>query len=175
MDSEHGTGEAFAGNRARQRELYGMALGERVRRLTGALGVTQAKLARTLGLSPAMLSQLVSARRVKIGDPTVLVRMLLLDQRCTTAVAATGEVPLPPRMVDELLVLASQARWEWPAGQGPPVPRPRDPAPGASGGGAAEALRRVASPHRLAAAAATLGPAFPELAEVLRQAAARPS
>jgi transcriptional regulator with XRE-family HTH domain len=122
MDSEPGDGGAFAANRARQRELYGMALGERVRRITGALGTTQAKLARALGLSPAMLSQLVSARRVKIGDPTVLARLLLLDQRCTNAVAATGVVPLPPKVAEELIAVAAEARWEWPAGQGPPRP-----------------------------------------------------
>ena len=38
----------------------------------------------------------------------------------------------------------------------------------------ADALRGIAEPARLAAAAAALGPAFPELAEVLRQAAGRP-
>ena len=41
------------------------------------------------------------------------------------------------------------------------------PGPGPAGA----ALRAVAPPARLAAAAATLAPAFPELAEVLRQAA----
>jgi hypothetical protein len=41
-------------------------------------------------------------------------------------------------------------------------------------GTAVAALRRIAEPARLAAAAAALGPGFPELAEVLRQAAGRP-
>src|SRR6185437_3341216 len=65
-------GVRIALNRHRQRELYGCLLGDRVRRLTTVLGITQARLARALGLSPAMLSQLASARRVKIGDPAVL-------------------------------------------------------------------------------------------------------
>jgi hypothetical protein len=38
----------------------------------------------------------------------------------------------------------------------------------------ADALRGIAEPARLTAAAAALGPAFPELAEALRQAAGRP-
>jgi transcriptional regulator with XRE-family HTH domain len=169
-----GTGRSvrvrIARGRDRQRELYGAPLGDRVRRLTAALGITQARLARTLGLSPAMLSQLASARRVKIGDPAVLARLQLLDQRCATA---------PPRgtaAVDALLDEVGRARLQWSAGDVPdlrrgapvrarPVPRPSP----------VDALRAVAPPARLAAAAATLAPAFPELAEVLRQAASHPA
>jgi len=156
-------------NRERQRALYGTPLGDRVRRLTTGLGISQARLARTLGLSPAMLSQLVSARRVKIGDPAVLARLMLLDQRCRSV----REQP-PARAVDALLADVALVRWNWsgarvPAQRGPgPVQRPR------SSGSAADALRGVAAPARLAAAAVALGPGFPELAEVLRQAACHP-
>jgi hypothetical protein len=186
---------AMANNRARQCELYGAPLGDRVRRLTGLLGISQARLARVLGLSPAMLSQLVSARRVKIGDPTVLARLLLLDQRCR----GLHQRP-PPAVVDVLLADVARANWQWSrwersgAGDGRPgsrTPRPdhhRDPAPGSrtagpaqrrsrariGAGSAVDALRGIAEPARLAAAAAALGPAFPELAELLRQAAGRP-
>lgn len=159
-------------NRGRQCELYGAPLGDRVHRLTGVLGISQARLARTLGLSPAMLSQLVSARRVKIGDPAVLVRLLVLDQRCHGLAARPG-----PRTVDALLADASRARLQWSRGPGTgrDVPeRPGTPVRSQPGGTAAEALRRIAEPARLAAAAAALGPTFPELAEVLRQAAGRP-
>ncbi len=168
-------GRRIAANRERQRELYGAPLGDRVRRLTGLLGISQARLARTLGLSPAMLSQLVSGRRLKIGDPAVLARMLVLDQRCR------GLVERPsPSTVEGLLAEAAQADWRWAQwawsarvgrGAGAVRPAPRD-RPGARN--AAEVLRGVAEPARLAAAAAALGPAFPELAEVLRQAAGRP-
>jgi transcriptional regulator with XRE-family HTH domain len=151
-------------NRHRQRELYGSPLGDRVRRLTATLGITQARLARTLGVSPAMLSQLASARRVKIGDPAVLARLHLLDQRCATA---------PPRgrtAVEELLDEVGRARLQWAAPDGEPArgtPGPSPVGPGPAG----MALRAVAPPARLAAAAATLAVTFPELAEVLRQAA----
>lgn len=150
-------------NRERQRQLYGAPLGDRVRRLTTGLGISQARLARALGISPAMLSQLASARRVKIGDPAVLARLMMLDQRCR----AVAEPP-PGRAVDALLADVARVRWHWAGSR--PAPRP----PGRSRGSAADALRGVAEPARLAAAAAALGPGFPELAEVLRQAACHP-
>ena len=169
------TGSWLIENQERQRELYGAPLGERVRRLTGALGISQARLARTLGLSPAMLSQLVSARRVKIGDPAVLARMLLLDQRCHGL-----RPPADRRRVDELLAEVAEARWHWNGhrasrqpGNGPRTASHRPQRP-VSDGTAAAVLRGVSDPARLAAAAAALGPTFPELAEVLRQAASRP-
>jgi hypothetical protein len=162
-------------NQERQRELYGAPLGDRVRRLTGALGISQARLARTIGISPAMLSQLVSARRVKIGDPGVLARMLMLDQRCHGM-----RTPADPLAVDALLAEIAEARWHW-NGQRGSGQRPNGPRTGghraqrsAPDGTAAAALRGVSDPARLAAAAAALGPTFPELAEVLRQAASRP-
>lgn len=160
-------------NRERQRELYGATLAERVHRLTGALGVTQARLAATLGLSPAMLSQLVSGRRVKIGDPAVLSRLIALDERC-----ARG--PVDPDDVPALLEQVHAAKLRWssaevtgtvrtvvPAIAG--VPAPRRPVPTAD-----DALRGVSPPARLVAAAAALATSFPEIAEVLRRAASRP-
>ena len=177
-------GARIAVNRARQRELYGAPLGDRVRRLTGLLRISQARLARALGLSPAMLSQLASGRRVKIGDPAVLARMLVLDQRCR------GLVEPPSRAaVEALLAEAARADWRWaqwawsarvgPGGHGPAAAH-HPGSPARPGGGRrdaartpADALRGIAEPARLAAAAAALGPTFPELAEVLRQAAGR--
>lgn len=156
-------------NRARQKELYGSPLGERLRLLTATLGISQARLARTLGMSPAMLSQLSTARRVKIGDPTALARLQLLDQRCR---AMPG--PLTTRTVEILLADVATAHWRWtPVGARRDEQPGRAPAPPAAGRTAAEALRRITAPHRLAAAATALGPGFPELAEVLRQAAGR--
>jgi transcriptional regulator with XRE-family HTH domain len=153
-------------NRHRQRELYGCPLGDRVRRLTGALGITQARLARTLGVSPPMLSQLASGRRVKIGDPAVLARLQLLDQRCAAA------PPHDRAAVEALLEEVGRARLQW-AARDQATRRPARPA-AATAAPAGEALRAVAPPARLAAAAATLAPGFPELAAVLRQAAAHP-
>jgi hypothetical protein len=165
-------------NQERQRELYGAPLGDRVRRLTGVLGISQARLARTIGISPAMLSQLVSARRVKIGDPAVLARMLMLGQRCHGM-----RTPADPVAVDALLAEIADARWHWNGqrGSGQRVNRPHGRGTGghraqrtAPDGTAAAVLRGVSDPARVAAATAALRPTFPELAEVLRQAASRP-
>jgi hypothetical protein len=147
--------EAVAANRARQRELYGAPLGDRVRRLTTGLGISQARLARVLGISPAMLSQLVSARRVKIGDPAVLARLRALDRWCASPVSVGDR-----RTVDKVLNDVARMEWDWTGGRSAAAPLT-----------AAQVLRGVAEPGRLAAAAAALGGAFPEVAEVLRQAA----
>lgn len=163
-------GRRIALNRHRQAELYGDTLAMRVRHLVELLGITQARLARTLGMSPAMLSQLVSGRRIKIGDPAVLARFQMIDHRC----AGFADRPTAD-VVDRLLVEVARARWRWLgadlAGPGPaaggPMPRVRRPAC------PSDALRRVCPPAQLAAAAAVLGAGFPELAEVLRRAAAR--
>jgi transcriptional regulator with XRE-family HTH domain len=133
--------------------LYGEPFGDRIRRAQAALGVSQARLAEGLGLSSAMLSQLVSARRVKIGDPAVLARLLLLDRH-------VRQLPAGEQVaVDELLaqLRATKAHLGIPGGM------PRDPA---------EALRAVAAPAQLAAAATVLAPRFPAIAELLRRAAA---
>jgi transcriptional regulator with XRE-family HTH domain len=167
--------DRLATNRERQRALYGTPLAERVYRMTRVLGVTQGALAATLGMSPAMLSQLVSAKRVKIGDPAVLARLLLLDGRCAAGSVAPEEVPAlldevrtaPPEWTALLARPAVHPGVDRPAR---PVPRPdprRDPALLA-----AEALRRVAGPAQLVAAASTLAATFPELAALLRRAAA---
>lgn len=58
-----------------QRELYGEPVRDLVRRVADALGLSQGGVAALVGLSPAMLSQLVSGQRVKIGNPQVLARL----------------------------------------------------------------------------------------------------
>jgi transcriptional regulator with XRE-family HTH domain len=155
--------EAVMVNRARQRELYGAPLGDRVRRLTTRLSISQARLARVLGISPAMLSQLVSARRVKIGDPAVLARLRALDRRSAGLIT-----PSDREAVDALLAEVARMEWRWTSGAGGDGAGGRRAEPPLT---PAEALRRVAAPGRLAAAAAALGSAFPEVAELLRQAA----
>jgi hypothetical protein len=170
----------LAHNRGRQRELYGAPLGDRLRRLTAQLGISQGRLAQTLGVSPAMLSQLASARRVKIGDPAVLARLQLLDHRC-----AAGP-PRGPGAVDALLTEVAGAQLRWTGADVPDATRVDEPGVGRPDPRQAErdgplaartpadALRTLAPPARLAAAAAALTPGFPELADVLRAAVARP-
>ena len=66
-------------NLRQQTELYGEPLGVLMRRIGGTLGLTQARLAEAIGLSAPMLSQLMSAQRVKIGNPAVVSRLHSLD------------------------------------------------------------------------------------------------
>lgn len=79
---------------AQQRELYGSTLSERFTAVMKAYGLTQRGLAQTLGLSAPMLSQLMSAQRIKIGNPAVFERLLMLESR-------TGD-PDPTAVIDEV-------------------------------------------------------------------------
>src|SRR5689334_24875364 len=77
-------------NLALQREWYGEPLGDRVRRLVVAFRVSQAQLADVLGISAPMLSQVMSGRRAKIGNPSVLARMIMLERKCLIPEVAAG-------------------------------------------------------------------------------------
>ena len=63
-------------NLAQQRMLYGEPLADTTARVMTALGLTQAKLAQVLQISAPMLSQLISAHRVKIGNPAVVLSLI---------------------------------------------------------------------------------------------------
>lgn len=152
-----------AANRERQRALYGAPVAETVHRIVKALGITQALLARTVGVSPAMLSQLVTGRRVKIGDPAVLARFRMLDERAAGGPIGSDRVP------GMLAAVRSSSPAAW---GGPVVERAGEPPRSARQADPVEALRAVTTPARLVAAAAALGTAFPEIAALLRRAAA---
>jgi len=74
-----------------QRRLYGEPVGVLVRRVTAGLGLNQARVAQILGLSPPMLSQLVSGHRVKIGNPLALARLQRLLALVEDAPALPGD------------------------------------------------------------------------------------
>jgi transcriptional regulator with XRE-family HTH domain len=74
------TPEQIARNRSQQAQLYGAPLGDVFGRLVATLRLNQSRLSEVLGLSKPMLSQLMSAQRVKIGNPAVLQRMLELEE-----------------------------------------------------------------------------------------------
>src|SRR5262244_1573874 len=78
-------------NLALQREWYGEPLGDRVRRLVVAFDVSQANLADVLGISAPMLSQVMSGRRAKIGNPAVLARLIMLERKVLTPEVAAGK------------------------------------------------------------------------------------
>lgn len=74
------TPEQIARNRSQQAQLYGAPLGDVFGRLVATLRLNQSRLSEILGVSKPMLSQLMSAQRVKIGNPAVLQRMLELEE-----------------------------------------------------------------------------------------------
>ena len=65
-------------HREEQRALYGAPLKEVLTRCRTVLGISQARLAGLLGMSAPMLSQLMSAQRIKIGNPAAVQRLQLM-------------------------------------------------------------------------------------------------
>jgi len=148
-------------NLALQREWYGEPLGDRVRRLVVAFNVSQAQLADVLGISAPMLSQVMSGRRAKIGNPSVLARMIMLERKVLTPDVATGAPEALQRALEE--VRESK----------PTVSRDSLPVNGADDEAAVfPFLRRVADRRELSQAADVLGEDFPALADLLRRAGA---
>jgi transcriptional regulator with XRE-family HTH domain len=94
--------EQTAQNLQQQVELYGEPLGEVVRRITGGLGLTQGGLAQVIGLSAPMLSQLVSAHRVKIGNPAVVSRLRAVSELTDLAVSGGIEPGHIAHELDEI-------------------------------------------------------------------------
>jgi transcriptional regulator with XRE-family HTH domain len=153
-----------ARNVALQREWYGEPLGDRVRRLVVAFDVSQAQLAEVLGLSAPMLSQLMSGRRAKIGNPAVLARMVMLERRVLTPEVASGD----PAAIRAAL---DQVRDSRPTVSRPTVSRETLPVEEHGVEVLDAALRALAGPAELAAAAGLLREAFPLLAGLLGRAA----
>ncbi|MDR7300637.1 helix-turn-helix transcriptional regulator [Haloactinomyces albus] len=148
-------------NLALQRQWYGEPLGDRVRRLVVAFRTSQAQLADVLGISAPMLSQVMSGRRAKIGNPSVLARLVMLERKVLTPGVAAGESEAiqqaledvrdsEPSVVRDNLPVGHRAHREesaWPV------------------------LREMARPSELESAAELIGGSHPALAELLRRAA----
>jgi transcriptional regulator with XRE-family HTH domain len=148
-------------NRALQRQWYGEPLGDRVRRLVVAFRISQAQLAEVLGISAPMLSQVMSGRRAKIGNPSVLAKLVMLERKVLVPGVAAGDSDA----MQEALEDVRQSR--------PTVGRDNLPVIHAHGEEAAwPVLREVARPGELEAAAAMIDGRYPALADLLRRAAA---
>lgn len=78
-----------ADNIQQQRALYGEPLGDLIRRAVSPLGLTQRRTAEILGLSPAMLSHLMTGQRVKIANPAALARLQALVELGSLAAGLT--------------------------------------------------------------------------------------
>lgn len=160
-----------AHNLRQQTELYGEPLGELVRRVAGPLGLTQGALAQVIGLSAPMLSQLMSAQRVKIGNPAVVSRLQALDQLAQRA--STGEIT-PDDIPAELDGIRG-ATGAFTRSTPTKPARPVAPEAAASTPPSARAVvreiqdlfRAVASAEEIQRAATAIAPDSPALAELL--------
>ncbi|MQA60843.1 MAG: XRE family transcriptional regulator [Actinophytocola sp.] len=142
-----------------QRQWYGEPLGDRVRRLVVAFDVSQAFLADVLGISAPMLSQVMSGRRAKIGNPAVLARLIMLERKILTPGVASGEQS------------AIDAAMEDVRESNPTVGRDTFPVhPGIDERTLLAALRDIAEDENLADAADRLEEDFPAIADLLRRA-----
>jgi len=141
---------------AQQRQLYGEPIGELVRRIGATLELTQGAVARVIGMSPAMLSQLVSGQRTKIGNPLVLGRFQALNELAATVVA--GPRPSEDELSARLDAIASSDATL----TSTVAPETRVPE------SVRRLLRAVASGRELEAAAAAVAEVAPGVAEVLR-------
>ncbi|MQA11870.1 MAG: XRE family transcriptional regulator [Pseudonocardiaceae bacterium] len=149
-------------NLALQKEWYGEPLGDRVRRLVVAFDVSQANLADVLGISAPMLSQVMSGRRAKIGNPAVLARLIMLERKVLTPEVVSGERGALQEALDDV----RQSR--------PTVSRDSVPVgigPGADEAAALTVIREAAEEDGdLDKAARLLDDEFPALADLVRRA-----
>lgn len=151
--------------REQQRRLYGAPVREVVGRITSRLQLSQAAVARVLGLSPAMLSQLVTGQRIKIGNPLVLSRLQALHELASREPAPTGpELEALLRGVAESQTTITATATS--GATGPARGAGAGPDPGAET--VRRLLRAVASGRDLDRAAAALDDVVPEVAAVLR-------
>lgn len=145
--------------RARQRELYGAPLRDSVGRVTGTLDLSQAALARVLGMSAPMLSQLVSGRRTKIGNPVAVQRLqslLDLAEEVDAGLSREQAAARVGQIGDDDTTSFTRRRALAPR-DAPEVPEVLH-----------RLLHAVASGREIVGAAELLAPDHPELAEVLR-------
>lgn len=149
-------------NLALQRQWYGEPLGDRVRRLIVAFRTSQAQIAEVLGISAPMLSQVMSGRRAKIGNPSVLARLVMLERKVLMPGVAAGE----SAAVEQALEDVRHSRPSLARENNPPVHRSNGEE------SAWPVLRKAARPSELESAAEMIGGDYPALASLLRRAAA---
>lgn len=147
-------------NRAQQQDLYGAPLGDYVKDAAETLGLTQARVAEVLGLSAPMLSQLVNAQRVKIGNPAVVQRLRDLSDLAEDVRGGLNVAEVEPRLAgihDSVTTMSGpRSRANGEGTTGDPVLLIRS------------VLHAVASGRQLQLAAEQLQDQYADLAEVLR-------
>ncbi|GAB3834683.1 helix-turn-helix domain-containing protein [Kribbella italica] len=155
-----------------QTDLYGEPLGDLIRRIAGTLGLTQARVADVIGLSAPMLSQLMSAQRVKIGNPNVVSRLQALDEFARR----DGAVNYPRDVIDIALLeiggssgaftkASTRVTESWTTGPGPSATQPMTSTTMVRM--IQDLFREVASAREIERAAELISAESPRLAELL--------
>ncbi|MDF1705379.1 MAG: DNA-binding protein [Aeromicrobium sp.] len=144
-------------NRAAQRELYGEPLGDVLDRCRAVLGLNQSRLAVLLGISAPMLSQVMSARRIKIGNPSA-VRRLQVMVECVASVE-TGQMTIDQALTE---ITGAGASGEALTGTA------RRTSPRETAAAVQAVFRSVASATDHLAAAGLLEEQYPAVADLLR-------
>lgn len=154
-------------NRRTQADLYGQDLRSLFGRLIEALGLTQARLAATIGVSAPMLSQLMSAHRVKIGNPATVQRiheLASLADDVESGRVARGDLVIRLKEVRTSTAILTRSTVDSVAPDGP-----ADAVPAAAVVAAVrDLLRAVASGRELEEVADAIAGAHPGLAEFIR-------
>jgi len=149
----------IADRRRTQTELYGAPLSASISRLMQTFRLSQAAVARILGVSAPMLSQLVSAQRIKIGNPVAVHRLQSMLELADEVDEGLGHRELEQRLAaiqgDDSTSM-TRARTS--------VGRTGEEAPEL----VSRLLHAVASGRELRQAADALAPLHPEIAAVLR-------
>ena len=164
-------------NQELQRQWYGAPLGELCRDLCTLFATTQSGLADILGVSPAMLSLVMSAQRARIANPDAAARLsavlhLAHDVRTGAVPAATARETLET-------IRASRTPGQDSLGAASPPPAPPRTAPSPTHGPAQDPdthfvlrlrdlLNSRAGAAEILAAAALLEADHPGLADILR-------
>lgn len=147
-------------NQRQQTELYGEPLGNLIARIGHQLGLNQARIAKTLGLSAPMLSQLMSGQRIKIGNPAAVQRLQALVGLATEA--AEGRLA-PDQATARLTEIGNQA------GSLAPTTTSHGPPPAPVVARTVQGLlRAIAGADEILEAASALDTGHPELARFLR-------
>lgn len=139
-------------NRRAQAHLYGEPLGDLIKRCSSALSLTQVRVADLLGISAPMLSQLMNARRVKIGNPAAVKRLQLMY-------AAACRVAAGEQSLDDAVRQLEAARTSEAV-----VTHHTEADPAA----VRAVFRAAASPQEFAAAAEQLRASHPAIAKLLQ-------
>ncbi|MDN5854909.1 MAG: DNA-binding protein [Actinomycetia bacterium] len=140
-------------NRRAQAQMYGEPLSDLIGRCATTLELTQAKVAKLLGISAPMLSQLINAHRIKIGNPAAVHRLQAMY--ATAQRVAVGELG-PGDAVRELE-----------AGRGAEGVVTQTTTTGDSAAAVRNAFRAAGSPEDFASAADVLRGSHPNVAALL--------